>query len=183
LSQSYLPFNPSFLKWFVLHVRVNQEKRTAQRLANTEFEYFLPCYRSVRQWKDRRVTLEMPLFPGYVFVHMDLADRMKVLTLPNVVGLIGSKNSPSIVLPEEIDRIKRGVEFGNAAPYSSFVVGQRVLITEGALRGMSGCLLRSGNNTRVAISIDSIARSFVVDVDISWLKPIAGISRQERKAV
>jgi transcription antitermination factor NusG len=114
---------------------------------------------------------------------MDLADRMKVLTLPNVVGLIGSKNSPSIVLPEEIDRIKRGVEFGNAAPYSSFVVGQRVLITEGALRGMSGCLLRSGNNTRVAISIDSIARSFVVDVDISWLKPIAGISRQEREAV
>ena len=129
------------------------------------------------------MTLEMPLFPGYVFVHMDLADRMKVLTLPNVVGLIGSKNSPSIVSPEEIDRIKRGVEFGNAAPHSSFVVGQRVLITEGALQGMSGCLLRSGNNTRVVVSIDSIVRSFVVDVDISWLKPIGGIPSQERKAV
>jgi transcription antitermination factor NusG len=114
---------------------------------------------------------------------MDLVDRMKVLTLPNVVGLIGNKNSPAIVSPEEIDRIKRGVEFGNAAPHSSLVVGQRVLITEGALQGMSGCLLRSGNNTRVVVSIDSIARSFVVDVDISWLKPIAGISHQEREAV
>jgi transcription antitermination factor NusG len=183
LSQSYLPFHPSSLAWFVLHVRVNQEKRTAQRLANSEFEYFLPCFRSVRQWKDRRVTLEMPLFPGYVFVHMDLVDRMKVLTLPNVVGLIGNKNSPAIVSPEEIDRIKRGVEFGNAAPHSSLIVGQRVLITEGALQGMSGCLLRSGNNTRVVVSIDSIARSFVVDVDISWLKPIAGICHQEREAV
>ena len=183
MSQSYLPFDPSSRAWFVLHVRVNQEKMTAQRLANSEFEYFLPCYRSVRQWKDRRVTLEMPLFPGYVFVHMGLVDRMKVLTLPNVVGLIGSKNSPAIVLPEEIDRIKRGVEFGNAAPHPALAVGQRVLITEGALQGMSGCLLRSGNNTRVVVSIDSIARSFVVDVDISWLKPIAGISHQERKAV
>jgi transcription antitermination factor NusG len=183
LSQSYLPFHTSSFKWFVLHVRVNQEKRTAQRLASSDFEHFLPCYRSVRQWKDRRVTLEMPLFPGYVFVHMDLADRMRVLTLPNVVGLIGSKNSPSIVLPEEIDRIKRGVEFGNAAPHSSFVVGQRVLITQGALLGMSGCLLRSGNNTRVVVSIDSIARSFVVDVDISCLKPIGGVPPQERKAV
>jgi transcription termination/antitermination protein NusG len=162
---------------------VNQEKMTAQRLANSEFEYFLPCFRSVRQWKDRRVTLEMPLFPGYVFVHMDLADRMKVLTLPSVVGLIGSKNSPSIVSPEEIDRIKRGVEFGNATPHSALAIGQRVLITEGALQGMSGCLLRSGNNTRVVVSIESIARSFVVDVDISWLKPIAAISHQEREAV
>lgn len=127
--------------------------------------------------------LQMPLFPGYVFVNIDLADRMKVLTLPNVVGLVGSRNSPSIVSPEEIDRIKRGVEFGNAAPHSAFVVGQRVLITEGALQGMSGSLLRSGNNTRVVISIDSIARSFVVDVDISCLKPIGAILPQERKAV
>lgn len=125
----------------------------------------------------------MPLFPGYVFVHMDPADRMKVLTLPNVVGLIGSKHSPSIVSPEEIDRIQRGVEFGNAAPYSFLIVGQRVLITQGALLGMSGCLLRSGNNTRVVVSIDSIARSFVVDVDISCLKPIGEIPPQERKAV
>ena len=154
-----------------------------QRLTNTTIEHFLPCYRSLRQWKDRRVTLEMPLFPGYIFVHMDFADRMKVLTLPNVVGLIGSKNSPSIVSPEEIDRIRRGVEFGNAAPHSSLVVGQKVLITEGALQGMSGCLLRNGNSTRVAISIDSIARSFVVDVDISWLKPVGGVLPQERKAV
>lgn len=129
------------------------------------------------------MTLEMPLFPGYVFVHIDPADRMKVLTLPNVVGLVGSRNFPSIVSPEEIDRIRRGVEFGNAAPHPAFAVGQRVLITEGALQGMSGCLLRNGNNTRVVISIDSIARSFVVDVDITCLKPAGAISPQERKAV
>ncbi|HET8890806.1 MAG TPA: UpxY family transcription antiterminator [Candidatus Angelobacter sp.] len=178
-----MPFDLSFLNWFVLHVRVNQEKRTAQRLASSAVEYFLPCYRSLRQWKDRRVTLEMPLFPGYVFVHIDPADRMKVLTLPNVVGLVGSRNFPSIVSPEEIDRIRRGVEFGNAAPHPAFAVGQRVLITEGALQGMSGCLLRNGNNTRVVISIDSIARSFVVDVDITCLKSAGAISPQERKAV
>lgn len=129
------------------------------------------------------MTLDMPLFPGYVFVHMDLADRIKVLTLPNVVGLLGSRNSPSVVSDDEIDRIKLGVEFGNAAPHPALVAGQRVLITAGALQGMNGSLLRSGNNSRVVISIDSIARSFVVDVDISWLKPLGGVSPQERRAV
>jgi transcription antitermination factor NusG len=155
----------------VLFVRANQEKKTAQRLASHEVEYFLPSYRSVRQWKDRRVTLEMPLFPGYIFVHLPLLERNRVLTLPNVVGLVGGK-SPSVVSGEEIDYIRKGVDFGNAAPHCTLAVGQKVMIVNGVLRGMRGTLARSQNNTRVVISVESIGRSFAVDVDISCLKPI-----------
>jgi transcription antitermination factor NusG len=178
-----LPFEPNHPNWFVLSVRANQEKKTAQRLASYEIEYFLPCYRSVRQWKDRRVTLEMPLFPGYVFVHLPFAERVKVVSLPNVVGLIGSKSAPSIVSASEIDCIRRGVEFGNAAPHAALVEGQRVVIVDGVLRGVQGILLRSQNNTRVVVAVDSIARSFAVEVDISCLKPAGGILAQERRAV
>jgi transcription antitermination factor NusG len=137
----------------------------------------------VRQWKDRRVTLEMPLFPGYVFVHLPFAERVKVVSLPNVVGLIGSKSAPSIVSASEIDCIRRGVEFGNAAPHAALVEGQRVVIVDGVLRGVQGILLRSQNNTRVVVAVDSIARSFAVEVDISCLKPAGGILAQERRAV
>jgi transcription antitermination factor NusG len=178
-----LPFEPNHPNWFVLSVRANQEKKTAQRLASYEIEYFLPCYRSVRQWKDRRVTLEIPLFPGYVFVHLPFAERVKVVSLPNVVGLIGSKSAPSIVSASEIDCIRRGVEFGNAAPHAALVEGQRVVIVDGVLRGVQGILLRSQNNTRVVVAVDSIARSFAVEVDISCLKPAGGILAQERRAV
>jgi transcription antitermination factor NusG len=183
LSHDNSPFDLDSPNWFVLFVRANQEKRTAQRLAVHEIEHFLPCYRSVRQWKDRRVTLEMPLFPGYVFLRLPFADRNRVLTLPNVVGLVGSRNSPSIVSPEEIDSIRRGVEFGNAAPHPVLAEGQRVVIISGVLSGMRGTMIRSQNNTRVVIAIDSIARSFAVDVDISCLKPIREFPSQERRAV
>jgi transcription antitermination factor NusG len=169
--------------WFVLFVRANQEKKTAQRLLSYEVEHYLPCFRSVRQWKDRRVTLEMPLFPGYVFVRLPFLERRKVLSLPNVVSLVGSKSSPSIVSAEEIDSIRRGVEFGNAAPHPKLVVGQRVAITSGVLRGMQGILLRSQNNTRVVVAVDSISRCFAVEVDISCLKPIGGVFAQELQAV
>jgi transcription antitermination factor NusG len=167
----------------VLFVRANQEKMTAQRLLSCQVEHLLPCHRSVRQWKDRRVTLDMPLFPGYIFVRLPFCERMKILTLPNVVGLVGSKSSPAIVSAEEIDSIRRGVEFGNAAPHPQLSVGQRVAIVSGVLRGMEGILLRAQNNTRVVISVDSIARSFAVEVDISCLKPLGGVFEQERKAV
>jgi transcription antitermination factor NusG len=164
-------------------VRANQEKKTALRLSGYEIEHFLPCYQSVRQWTDRRVTLEMPLFPGYVFVRLPFIERVKVLTLPNVVEMIGTKNAPAIVSEEEIGCIKRGVQFGNASPHPALTAGQPVMITSGVLRGMQGKLLRSQNSTRVVVAIDSIARSFAVDVDISCLKPIGTFVTQERKAV
>lgn len=166
----------------MLFVRANQEKRTAQRLASYEIEHFLPTYHSLRQWKDRRVTLEMPLFPGYVFVHLPFLERNRVLTLPNVVGLVGSKQSPSVVSIEEIDCIKKGISLGNAAPHPTFAIGQRVMIISGVLSGVQGTLLRGQNNTRVVISVDSIGRSFSVDVDISCLKLIESYQPLKRQA-
>jgi transcription antitermination factor NusG len=182
LSHNSLLFDTNSPNWFVLFVRANQEKKTAHRLASYDVEHFLPCYRSLRQWKDRRVTLDMPLFPGYIFVRIPLRERMKVLTLPNVVGLVGTKNSPSIVLPEEIDSIRRGIEFGNAIPHPLLTVGQRVAISSGPLCGIHGILLRAQNSTRVVIAIEPIARGFAVDVDISCLKPTSTIPAQERQA-
>ncbi len=181
MAHSSSSFDSPSPNWFVLFVRANQEKKTAQRLAGHEIEYFLPSYRSVRQWKDRRVTLEMPLFPGYIFVRLPFLERNRVLTLPNVVGLVGGK-FPSIVSEEEIDSIRKGVDFGNAAPHPTLAVGQRVMIVDGVLRGMRGTLLRGQNNTRVVISVESIGRSFSVDVDISCLKPIESLSPPARQA-
>lgn len=180
------PYSPAGVydpHWFVLFVRSNQEKRIAQRLADHEIEHFLPCCRSVRQWKDRRVTLEMPLFPGYVFVHIPFLERARVLTLPNVVSLVGSKNSPSSVSEEEIAWIRRGVEKGNALPHPYLPVGQRVIITAGALCGMKGILLRKQNNTRVVVSLESIARSFVVEVDLDSIAPLTSLNEEFRTAV
>jgi len=176
-------FDVNAPNWFVLFVRANQEKMTARRLQSHDVEHFLPCCRSLRQWKDRRVTLEMPLFPGYVFVRLPFRDRMTVLTLPNVVGLVGSRSVPSIVTPEEIEGIRRGVEHGNAAPHPHLTMGQRVAIVAGALRGMEGILVRAQNGTRLVVSVESIARSFAVEVDISCLKPLGGMFEPERQAV
>ncbi len=157
--------------WFVLFVRSNQEKNTALRLTDRGVEHFLPCCRSLRQWKDRRVTLDMPLFPGYVFVHMPFHERSKVLALPNVVSLVGSKNAPAVVSDEEISWIRRSAEHGNAAPHAYLNVGERVVITGGVLAGMEGILLRKQSKTRVVVSLDAIARSFVVEVDPALVQP------------
>lgn len=159
-------------RWYVLFVRSNQEKKVAEALRGRDLEYFLPCYKSLRQWKDRRVMLEIPLFPGYIFLRLLLGERARALTIPNVVELVGTRNQPSAISEEEIAWIKLGIEHGRAEPYPYLALGQRVIVTEGVMSGMEGILVRKRNNTRVVVSLDSIARSFVVELDVSCLRPV-----------
>ena len=68
-------------------------------MSNSQIECFLPVYKSVRRWKDRRKQLELPLFPGYVFVRIALQDRLRVLRLPGVVQFVTFQGKPA-ALPE-----------------------------------------------------------------------------------
>jgi transcription termination/antitermination protein NusG len=173
MCESTFPSDCEELKWYVLFVRSNQEKRVARSLSERGIEHFLPCYPSVRQWKDRRVKLEMPLFPGYAFVRLPFRERMKVRTVPNVVSLVGTRVSPSVISEDEISWIRLGLECGKAAPHEYLEVGERVEITYGAMSGMRGILLRRHNGARVVVSLDSIGRAFVVEVDAASVRPVS----------
>ncbi len=157
-------------KWYVLFVRSNQEKQVAQHLSSRLIDHFLPLHESVHQWKDRKVKLASPLFPGYVFVRLALVDRLKALLVPNVVNLVGTANTPSVVADEEIDWIRRGVTYGKAAPHEFLNAGDAVVIQSGPMAGMEGIFVRSLNGARVLIRLHSISRAFAVEVDREWLE-------------
>jgi transcription antitermination factor NusG len=162
----------TFPRWYAVFVRSNQEKQVAAYLNGLHVEHYLPCHTSVRQWKDRRVKLEMPLFPGYLFVRLPQQERMKVLTIRQVVSLVGRKNSPSPISDEEIAGIRAGVEHGNAEPHEYLEAGQRIVITDGVMCGMEGILLTVRSRARVVISLQSIGRAFVVEVGADCVRPL-----------
>lgn len=118
------------------------------------------------------MTLDRPLFPGYVFVHMPFADRARVLTLPNIVSLIGNRQAPATLSDEEISWIRLSMEHGNVSPYPYLTAGQRVVITGGILFGMHGIVVRTQSKSRVVVALDSIARAFVVEVDPALVQPV-----------
>jgi transcription antitermination factor NusG len=157
-------------KWCVLFVRSNQEKRVAQHLSSRAIEHFLPAYESVRQWRDRKVKLLSPLFPGYVFVRLPLVDRPKALLVPNVVNLVGTRNVPAVISDEEIEWIRRGMAHGKAEPHPYLKAGDAVMIKAGPMAGMEGILIRMQNSIRVLIQLNSISRAFAVEVDSNWVE-------------
>src|SRR5215470_9585975 len=93
-------------QWYAVYTNANHEKRVAEQFANRCIDHFLPQYEKVSRWKDRRVLLQRPLFPGYLFVHLALHNRLRVQQVPGVVGLVGFSGVPTAVPEEEVRRVR-----------------------------------------------------------------------------
>jgi transcription antitermination factor NusG len=153
-------------RWYAAYTCANHEKKVRQQLEQRSVESFLPVYESVRRWKDRRMRLHLPLFPGYVFVRMPAADRLRVLQVPSVVRLVGFNGQLSALPDEEIEALKKGLASGvRAYPHPFLTVGRRVHVKSGPFEGTQGILLRRKGKLRLVLSIELIMRSVVIDVD------------------
>ena len=160
-------------RWYAAYTSANHEKRVAQQLMQRSVEHFLPTYESVRRWKDRRKHLQLPLFPGYVFVHFALQDRLRVLQVPGVAKLVGFGGLPTALPEGEMEALRAGLAQGvRAEPHPYVQVGRRVRVTNGALTGIEGRVVRRKNRSRFVISLDLIQRSLAVEIDMAELEVI-----------
>jgi len=158
--------------WYAAYTRAQHEKRVAAELGMREVEHFLPLYSSVRRWKDRRVQLESPLFPGYVFVRLALRERLRVLQIPSVVRLVGFNGQATALPDTEMEIMRSGLSQSlHAEPHPFLTVGRRVRITRGPFAGLEGVLKRKKNSLRVVVSLSLIQRSVAVDVDVADVAP------------
>ncbi len=152
--------------WYAAYTCANHEKCVAHQLEERAVEHFLPLYRSVRRWSDRRVQIDLPLFPGYVFVRLALRDRLRVLQIPSVVRLVGFNGLPTALDDEEMEILRSGLtERLRAAPHPFLTVGRRVRVTAGPFAGLQGVLKRKKSKLRVVVSLSLIQRSIAVDLD------------------
>jgi len=161
------------LRWYAAYTSPRHEKKVAQQMEGNRIQSFLPLYRSVRRWKDRSKELDLPLFPGYIFVRIALRDRLQVLQVPGVVQLVSFSGKPAVVPDAEIDALSRGLAGGlHAQPHPYLKVGKRVRVHSGPMSGVEGVLVRRKDKFRIVLSIHLIQRSVAVEVDESEVEPV-----------
>src|SRR5712664_3015279 len=172
------------LRWYAAYTCANHEKRVREQLEQRSGESFLPVYETVRRWKDRRMQLQLPLFPGYVFVRMALVDRLRVLQVPSVVRLVGFNGHLSALPDEEIEGLKKGLARGvRAEPHPFLTIGRRVRMKSGPFEGRDGILLRRRGNLRLVLSLDLIMRSVVIDVEAADVEPVVHVGTLQCSAL
>lgn len=164
---------PQTQHWFTVYTCANHEKTVAKCLHARSVEHFLPTYTSVARWKDRRVKLDLPLFPGYMFVRLQTGERLRVMEVPGVVRLVGFNGQPYPVPDAEIESLRTGIQ--NAlrfVPHPYLNVGSRVRVKHGPLKGIEGVLLRRKNVYRIVVSLHVIARSAAVEIEAADVERI-----------
>ena len=159
--------------WYAVYTRSRHEKVVSEALEQRKVEHFLPLYETVRQWKNGRFKVQLPLFPGYLFVHIALRNRLRVLQVAGVVRLVGFQGVPAALPAAELAIIRNALQKGiEAEPHRYLKVGQRVRVTSGPMEGLEGILLRRRGRPRVVVSVDLIMRSVALDIDAAEIEPV-----------
>ena len=164
---------PDVTQWFAACVRSRHEKSVAQHLERNGVENFVPLYEEVRRWKDRRMTVRLPLFAGYVFARIAPYERMRVLTAPGVVSLVTFHGQPAAIPDSQIESLRALSSTDvQMRPHPYLSVGRRVRVTHGPFAGAEGILLRNKGRLRFVLSLELLARSVALEVDASDVSPV-----------
>lgn len=159
-------------KWYAVYTWAHHEKHVAEQMGQRQLCSFLPLYRSIHRWKDRRKTVELALFPSYVFVHLVLKDRVRVLEIPGVVHIVGARGVPVPLAEDEIESLRRGVEGSlKMEPHPYLQAGRRVRVCSGPMAGLQGILLRRKEGLRLVVSIEILMRAVAVEIDEADVQP------------
>lgn len=179
-SPSSLTASPG-VNWYALYAKHNHERKVAELLGRKGVEVFLPEYRSVRTWKDRKKTLSMPLFPGYVFLRSALQDKVEILSTPGVFFIVEIAGHACPIPEYEIDAI-RTITSGDVPyePHPFIDTGELVRICSGSLAGLIGIFVKPKNKHRVVVSVELLQKSVSIEVDAGNVERIGRLPNQQK---
>lgn len=170
-------------RWYAIRVKSNRENMVATALEGKGVTPFLPTYVVRKQWSDRVVESQVALFKGYVFCHLDVTERLPVLTIPGVVEFVGVGKTPEAIEDAEIEALQTIMRNGlPAAPWPFLEAGQKVRIERGPLKDVEGLLIEVKNRFRLVVSVNLLQRSVAVEVDRDSVTPLRKLANSHRLA-
>ena len=155
--------NMTPINWYAIYTKPRHEFVVHGELQKKGIVSFLPTFKRLQQWKDRKKFVEFPLFPGYLFVHVqhDSAAFLNVLKTRGVVTFISSvPGHPSTVATEEIQSLKLLLDSGEELDvYPNLKEGELIRVKRGPLKGAEGILSVKENQYQFLVNIHLLGRS------------------------
>jgi len=109
------------------------------------------------------------LFPGYVFVHCEPGELPEAVALSGVCGALGGLQ-PAVIPAAQIDSVRLVIASMRPLEATDFAVGEKITITHGSLKGVSGIVQRVKNALRLVVNVDLLGRGVAVELDVAALR-------------
>ncbi|MCF7803264.1 MAG: UpxY family transcription antiterminator [Candidatus Marinimicrobia bacterium] len=161
-------------QWFAVYCKSRHEKKVAEQLEEKGIDHYLPLRTEVRQWSDRKKKVEIPLFRGYIFVHIPKHLQVPVLETYGAVTFVKFAGKLVPIRDEQIEAVRRIEEYGaDLQPESGdFELEDRVRVLEGSCKGLEGRLIHKKKGDRFVVVIDSLKLGASVVINKEWLEKI-----------
>lgn len=159
--------NKNAHRWYIAYTLPRHEKSIASRLRSEQIPCYVPLYSETRTCRHRRVDLELPLFPCYVFVKMLLENRTRLLSVCGVVRLLTLNGTAGVFSDEEMDALQASLKQWGAQPFPFHCPGKRIRIQKGPFAGLEGTILRRNGKRKLVVTLDIINSSMLLDVDVT----------------
>jgi transcription antitermination factor NusG len=162
------------LRWYALVVRPNWAFKVRDRISELGCEQWLPTYKEIVRWSDRKKEIERQLFPGYLFARFNPATDHRILDLAGVTELLPSRMHPIAIADQEIASLKTSVteKLAEAEVRGPYVAGMKVSVVAGALSGAEGVVIEAARE-KVRVVIEMMGRPVRVIIDPANLKKAA----------
>jgi transcriptional antiterminator RfaH len=160
-------------RWYVAQTHPHGEARASRHLCRQGFPVYLPRFLKQRRHARRVEKIPSPLFPGYLFVSIDLATQ-RWLSIDSTCGvsrLVRDNDRPATVPQHVIDALKLREDadgFVQLDRRPRFSPGDKVRVIGGAFCDSIGLYEGLSSRERVAILLELLGRKvrIVLDTEI-----------------
>jgi transcription antitermination factor NusG len=152
--------------WLVLRTRSRHESVVEKDLRQRRINAYLPKRTVIRRWRDRKSIVQLPLFPGYVFVQPRLDQYENIRYIRGSCGFVLSGNKPAPMPERDLEAVRILVGSGAALSVNpGLIPGRRVEVRSGPFMGIQGELVRVKSQERLVINAHLLSSSVSVEVD------------------
>jgi len=153
--------------WYVLHTKSRHETVVNESLLRKSVEVYLPKITVRSKRRDRKATIRVALFPGYIFVKTDLHPNthLEIVKVAGAVRFIGNKQGPLPITDETVESLKIMVDSDHPVTTGhNLKKGDKVMVIHGPLEGLIGTFVRYGGKGRLLVNVDALGQYAGVDV-------------------
>ena len=161
---------PQSRRWYALKLRSNFEHRAHLFCQGNDVETFLPTYKRRSRKHGGPKVLDRPLFPGYLFAHIDLGspEKVSLLRAPGAVDLVRFGRTASVIPDREMESVKLLTQPDSGVqPHPFLRDGMKVVVVAGPFAGAQGILKQEEKNRKptFVVSIEMLGRSIGVPIE------------------
>lgn len=167
--------DPKARAWYLVYCKPRQESVARENLLRQGYETYLPVMRDVRRRQGKRVSLISPMFPRYLFVHLNCQtdNWAPIRSTLGVISIVRFGRAAARVPDDLVTLLRSREDFQGIQilPIEEYKPGSRVRITQGGFAGYEGIFQAASSRDRVTVLLDVLGRKARATVDSASIEP------------